>query len=207
MRLLLFPPAVAVALASGGLTLSGSAVPVIVAAPSGGLVVSGSATPGGSAAVASASGGLVLSGSATPGGVVAVPFDQDLQAYLASTLGASVYPGDHVSQGMGLPAFSYLCVGEDPCYTLRAAAGLTRKTYQFDSWSTSHGVACSMELQLRNALHGFRGMMGGTYVSSCRLQNCLDMPYEPNIDGSDGGTYHRVSEYRIAYREPVPTFP
>jgi hypothetical protein len=139
-------------------------------------------------------------------GVTTAPFDQELQTYLAARLGTPVYPDDHVAQVLALPAFTYTLVGEDPYYTLRAAAGLTAKVYQFDSWATSKLAAARMELALRGALHGFRGMMGGTYVSGCRLRNCLDMPYEPNVDGSDGGTYRRVAEYRIAYREPVPIF-
>ena len=152
---------------------------------------------------------LVGGGAATAAASVATnPFEVDLHAYLsAAGLGVPVYPG-HVPQAAGPgDAISYLAVGEEPSYNLARAAGLTARAYQFSTWSTSYLRSVSIERSLRSALHGFRGRMGSTRVSSCRLQSCLDLPYEPNVDGSDAGTYQRASEYRIAFQEPAPIFP
>jgi len=134
-------------------------------------------------------------------------FEEDLLAYLsAQGLGVDIYPG-HIPQGDETPdAISYFAVEEEPYYTMARAAGLTARVYQFSTWSTSYLTTVQLERSLRAVLHGFRGYMGTTKVSSCRLQQCLDLPYEPNIDGTDAGTYQRAVEYRIAFKETAPTF-
>jgi hypothetical protein len=141
------------------------------------------------------------------GGPPAPPrfFDLDLFCYLsAAGLGVPIYPG-HIPQGAGPgPAISYFAVSEEPYYTLARASGLTARVYQFSTWSTSYFVSASIERSLRSVLHGYRGFMGSTWVSSCRLQQCLDLPYEPNVDGTDQGTYQRAVEYRISFKEPIP---
>jgi hypothetical protein len=151
--------------------------------------------------------GFSLIGAAMMASVEApVPFDVNLEAYLAVALGANVFPSNHIAQTSSLPSYSYFLVSEENKSTLAAAAGITSKVYQIDTWSLTPLDVASMELSLRNALNGFRGAMGSSYVSSCRIQNCFDMPYEPNVDGSDQGTYRRVSEYRFLVSESVPTF-
>jgi hypothetical protein len=132
-------------------------------------------------------------------------FEVDLFAYLSAVVpGVAIYPG-HIPQGAGSgPAISYFAVSEEPFYTLARAAGLTARVYQFSTWSPSYLSSVSIERSLRSVLHGYRGQMGSTFVSSCRLQQCLDLPYEPNVDGSDVGTYQRAVEYRIAFKEPIP---
>jgi hypothetical protein len=131
-------------------------------------------------------------------------FELNLLNYL-NGLGLTVYP-DHIPQGAGLPAVTFTCVSEDPNYTLRSAAGLTARSYQFSAFSTDKLETVAMESALRAALHGYRGFMGSTFVSSCRLVNMLDLPYETNVDASDSGTYHRAAEYRIFLRETIPLF-
>jgi hypothetical protein len=131
------------------------------------------------------------------------PFEVDLVAYLTGVgLGVSIYPG-HIPQKAdpSVPAISFLAVSEQPRYTLMRASGMTSRNYQFSTWSRSYLTSCAVELALRDALHGFRGLMGSTPVSACRLQQCLDLPFEPDVDESDEGTYQRVSEYRIAFQE------
>ena len=132
------------------------------------------------------------------------PFEVDLLAYLQSS-GMTVYAG-HVPQGVNPPAYTFLCVSEDPRYTIAKAAGLTFRSYQFSSFSTDYLETVAMDGALWAALGGFRGNMGSTFVSSCRLVNTIDLPYEANVDGSDEGTYHRAAEYRIGLKKPIPTF-
>lgn len=131
-------------------------------------------------------------------------FEADLVAYLGA-FGLFAQPG-HVPQRAALPAITYALVGEEPRYRARSAAGLTARTYQLSCFAVDYARATGLEAALRSALHGFRGPMGTTHVSSCRLENTLDL-YEPNVDGSDRGTFHRVAEYRIFLEESIPTFP
>lgn len=143
-----------------------------------------------------------------PSGLPAKGFEADLLAYLTRAgLGVGIYPG-HIPQGAGSgPAISYFAVSEEPYYTLARAAGLTARVYQFSTWSTGYLDSVEIERSLRAALHGYRGLMGSTWVSSCRIQQCLDLPYEPNVDGTDEGIYQRAVEYRIAFKESIPIFP
>ena len=130
-------------------------------------------------------------------------FEHDLLSYL-SGMGIVVYVG-HVPQGAGLPACTFQCVSEDPRYSLRSASGLTARNYQFASFSTVADDTFAIEKSIRAALHGFKGLMGSTRVSSCRLQNILDQ-FEVNVDGSDDGTYQRMAEYKVFFTEAVPSF-
>jgi hypothetical protein len=133
------------------------------------------------------------------------PFEVDLLAYLNSKAWLTFYPG-HLPQEAPLPACSFFLVSEEPKYTLGSAAGLTARVYQFDQWSNYYMDTIMFERRLRRVLHGYRGWMGGSFVSSCRIQDVMDLPYEPNVDDSDQGTYHRVAEYRILLRETIPSF-
>jgi hypothetical protein len=135
----------------------------------------------------------------------AVRFEVDLLAYLGPKLDATVYVG-HVPQGRNLPAVTYTLVGEDSRSTLKSAAGLTARTYQFSFFSLDQFEVIDLEAAARSVLLGFRGMMGTTLVTSCRLQDAMDMPYQDNVDASDFGTYQRIAEYRIFLKESVPTF-
>lgn len=130
-------------------------------------------------------------------------FEQDLVAYLGSN-GITITPG-HLPQGSTSGCF-FVMVAESVRYTLARAAGLTFRSYQFSSLSTVALDTIMAESAMRKLLSGYRGMMGTTFVSSCRLVNVLDLPYEANVTGNDDGTYHRAAEYRIGIKEAIPTF-
>ncbi len=144
-------------------------------------------------------------GGPAPAPPASVRFEVDLLAYLGPALDATIYPG-HVPQRAALPAVTYTLVGEEPRYTIGAAAGLTARVYQFSFFSRDQLDAIDLEASARSALHGYRGPMGSTLVTSCRLQDAMDLPYEANVDGSDSGTFHRVAEYRIFLKESIPNF-
>jgi hypothetical protein len=127
-------------------------------------------------------------------------FEADLVAYLLAQ-GITIYPG-HVPQGVGLPAYTFFVISDQPRYTLAKAAGLTVKTIQFTAFATSFLSVVSMEKVLRNILSGFRGSMLSSFISSCRLDQVVDL-YEPNVDATDQGTYQRSTEYRMFVRESV----
>ncbi len=132
-------------------------------------------------------------------------FEEDLLAYLGGSLPFPAYPG-HVPQLGAVPCYSFGLVAESPYYLLAGpSAGLTRLTYQFDCWSTDRLEAARMQISLRALLHGFRGPMGSSYVSSSRLESRVVL-YEPNVPGTDQGTYHEAVEYRLIVRDPVFTF-
>lgn len=117
-------------------------------------------------------------------------FDVSLQTYLSDKLSNTVFPG-HIPQSATLPAYSYFRLEEDAYYTLGAAAGLTSVVYQVDCWSTDYLDCSVMQTALRNALHGFRGYMGSTLVTSSRLRNTQSIT-EPNIDYYTNGTLNLV---------------
>jgi hypothetical protein len=133
-------------------------------------------------------------------------FDVSLQTYLQANLSARIYPG-HIPQRATLPAYSYFRQTETPRYYLAGpATGLADVQYQFDCWSTTYLDVSVMESALRQALHGYRGLMGSTMVFSVRLMNVYGAPAEAPVEGDDQWTYHTVVEYHIFYQEQVPQF-
>lgn len=131
-------------------------------------------------------------------------FEVDLVAYLTSAnLGVSIYPG-HVPQPANLPAVCYQAIAESPWYTIKRASGLTIRTYQLSIFSTLYSDCCSIEVLLRNVLHGYQGPMGSTAFTSVWLDQVRDLPYTPSAIDSDSGTFQRAIDYKIAFREPVP---
>lgn len=147
---------------------------------------------------------LLFSGGTPPAPTAPVFFEQNLVAYLKN-LNIICYPGGKVPQKISLPCYTYAFVGETPDYLLASAAGVTNKRYQIDMLSLNYIDVATMELSLRNALHGYIGVIGSYPVTSI-MTNTYDAPYEPNVNGSDDGTYRRISEYQFVINEPIPTF-
>jgi hypothetical protein len=135
------------------------------------------------------------------------PFDVALFSYLSPLLPYTLYPG-HIPQGATLPAFGFIFEQEEPPqYVLGGnAPGFTTVEYEIIIRSTDALECATLQLSLRNRLHGFHNaMMGNTFVYAVRLQN-RQGSYEPAISKKDNGTYEITSYYKFSYREPVIAF-
>lgn len=86
------------------------------------------------------------------------------------------------------------------------SSGLSRATYQIDTWALSSPSAESVSDALRDALDGFRGDMGGVDVRSIFLVADEDIAETPK-DGSQNFIFRTRQDYTINHRESIPTFP
>ena len=86
-----------------------------------------------------------------------------------------------------------------------ASSGLSRATYQIDSWALNSPSVEAVAEALRNALDGFIGkLMGGIDIRSIFLVDENDNIEEPT-DGSDNSIYRISQDYTINHRESIPT--
>jgi len=83
--------------------------------------------------------------------------------------------------GYAVPEFEFVVIGEDP------------------------DVVEDICEQLRLALQGYRGLMGGTTIQRCTLDGESDDYIDSKI-GDDVGFYMTSLQYTIAYIETVPAF-
>jgi hypothetical protein len=156
---------------------------------------------------------LTLFGSGSGSGsapATTQPFDFDLRAYLAAKLGQPVYPV-HIPQQVDpsvevLPCYTYTLVSSEHLNKLASPLGICDSHYQVDVWAYLYDDAVTMSESVRLALQGYVGLMGTTTVQSCLLHNEITQDESPP-NASDKWVYHRIKEFRIFYRESIPTFP
>jgi hypothetical protein len=152
-------------------------------------------------------GKLVVTGGfgGSPPSFTPTLFDAALQSYLVSALGMPVWSDVIPQNNQAYPQLVYTIVVDQPYDTMDAAAGLVDTDVQIDIWGPDFYAVDQTEEALRQALEGFRGMMGDCLVSSVHYVDASD-DYEASPIPSDGGFYRKLTEWTFKRFESIPTF-
>lgn len=134
--------------------------------------------------------------------------EQALYSYLSNYAGLTalvstrIYP-DVCPQEPTLPYVVFQKIHDQPGYVMGGETGISDAVFQFDAVSTSSLEAKNVAEQLRQALSGFSGVMGGdesaVTVDWLELLSQHDQ-YTDNAGRFTGFTT-RISEYSISYRQ------
>lgn len=136
-----------------------------------------------------------------------VVFEDDLQGYLKAKLGVEVWAGKLPQRirPAHLPALVYNLITADSVQMASGASGVTGWHVQFDAYGRKPIDAAALLESLRRSLQGYRGVMGRTAVLNASLHD-QGSGFEPLPSGGGTGTYRRMMEFTIWYREAVPRF-
>lgn len=134
----------------------------------------------------------------------------DVRSYLQGETSITTYVSTrihpiHLPQNPTLPAIAFTQIGSDHDHHLGGAAGSTSVALRLAVFSEDLQEAIDIAEALRLVLQGYRGAMGNMTVTFCTLEEQEDDADQP-YDGSDTWVYSRASEYKIKYRETVPSF-
>lgn len=126
--------------------------------------------------------------------------EQALYSYLSGYAGLTALVGTRIypvtmPQGVTYPAVTYRKVSGLAEYVLgQHVPELYNPRYQFDAWGTSYSSVKSVAEQIKAALGGYSGLMGGASgvrVIGSWIVNEIDL-YE-----SDTGVYHTAVDVRF----------
>jgi hypothetical protein len=121
-----------------------------------------------------------------------------MRGYLVPFLsvGDRIYPMGKRPQEAELPAVTYQLVGGPTSHYSHGGVSDYEVSYQFDCWAADADDAMDLDLELRDALDGFRGDWDGYTIGSVFLSSVVD-DYEPRT-----GVYRRLRQVDVHYREP-----
>ncbi|MCP5017108.1 MAG: DUF3168 domain-containing protein [Ketobacter sp.] len=104
------------------------------------------------------------------------------------------------------PFITYNIVTEDHDHSMGGATGLANLILQLDVWASTVPTQVSLSEALRNALDGFKGLMGSEDldIRNCFLQNRASF-FEPRTEGKEIPDYRTTLDFSIWHVETVPT--
>lgn len=141
-----------------------------------------------------------------------ITIEEGLRAHLRLHPGVSPLTGNRVypvalPDGVELPAISLLRVSGPRDLTQNGANGKANPRFQVDVWGDHQSEVKAVSAQIRKALHGFRGVMGGgadaVPVGMVRFVNELDIPEAFDPDEDDTRMYHTALDFLIWHDEDV----
>ena len=118
-------------------------------------------------------------------------------AAIGAAIGARCYP-TILPQAPTYPALTYQEISATRVRDTLGPAGKVRRRIQIDAWAMTHVEAISLGELVRDALDGFRGMMGSTEVGSTILVNELEV-FEQ--EAGTVGIYRLSQDYQIGHLE------
>lgn len=131
---------------------------------------------------------------------------EGLYAYLQTlSVGTNVFPW-RLPKDVVLPAITYQIIpasgplrvhddahdGSPPVESL-----FQRSRVQWDCWAATYLGVEELGQELRHALHGFRGSMGGLEIGSVHIDIELDS-YEEDV-----GVYRRIMDGMVRYNDVI----
>ena len=135
----------------------------------------------------------------------------DLIARLVADADVTALVGQRVSlnrspQGDGLPRIVITTINTDSEHHLGAATGFKQGRVQIDCHAQYAGDAETLAEKVRLSLDGFRGTMGGTFVSTMHLSDERSFETAPQSGADDSKAINTVQvDYMIGWRVPVPS--
>ena len=120
-------------------------------------------------------------------------------SYLSSQLsvGTRIYPMGKRPQEGTLPAVTYTLVSGPGSHYSHDGPTDHLSSYQLDCWATSEDEAMELDLELQEALDGFRGSWDSYQIGSCFMSSGFDSNEPKN------GLYRRVRQIELHYSDPV----
>jgi hypothetical protein len=105
-----------------------------------------------------------------------------------------IYP-DRLPQTPTLPATVFLSISDPEEYNQSGPSEWKEQRFQFDCWADNPLDAIKLKNTLRDAVSGFKGMMGTTEVYAAFADNGRTM------DDDETGLYRRILEVLFQYKE------
>ncbi len=139
---------------------------------------------------------------------------QDIRTYLLSKTSITDLVSTHVflsriPQGSeplnNFPAIVFRRAVGGHSHDLDGSAGFAEAVFDLMAVAVSAVVVESICEAIRQALQGYRGLMGSTNVGRCTLDDEADDYIESQI-GDDVGFHTTTLRYTIGYFETIPTF-
>jgi len=128
--------------------------------------------------------------------------EDDLCTYLKDDVTISSYVGTRIypvrmPQNVVYPAITYQIIGSTRFLTLSGPVSLVEGRYQIDIWSNGYGETKNIAKGIRDALQGFKGLMGTTKVQGI-LQ---DINSEQDFYEDDTDLNRLTNDFIIYYEE------
>jgi hypothetical protein len=115
-------------------------------------------------------------------------------APLVALQGTRVYP-DRLPQDPTLPATVFLSISDPSNYSHSGASAWHEQRFQFDCWGNTPTDAIRLKNTLRQALSGYKGMMGNTEIYATFAENARP------LNDDETGLFRRVLEIAFQYKE------
>lgn len=96
-----------------------------------------------------------------------------LKAFSPAIAGGRIHPLE-LPQGTALPAVTYQRISGPRVRTLSGPGGKARARIQLDGWANTYAEAKALATQLRQALDGYKGLMGTVQVDNVSLDTDWD---------------------------------
>ena len=122
---------------------------------------------------------------------------------IKNIVGRKIYAGQAPSSA-SLPYITIARISEPPHHHMTAAAGIASPTFQVDSWGRNLKQVSVLSEAIRNAIDGFRGLMGTTDVRVARIISTSD-DEEDQKNGSQQPALRTRQDILIWYFRSVPT--
>ncbi len=144
---------------------------------------------------------------------MSVSIEDALQEYLAANgivaalVGERIYPR-RAPQHASYPNVVYQTIDDVEELGLKAAGGVPVARLQLNCWARgndAYTAAKAVRKALRDALHGYRGLMGTHFVQCAKLVNSRDAEEQAEI-GAEAGVEGVIVDLVVAYEEAAPSF-
>lgn len=126
--------------------------------------------------------------------------EEDLVAFVETNVAdvddERIWPGRR-PQGSALPGIVYQRISTPRRSTHTGPSGLAWPRFQFSCWGRTLAEAAGVAEQLRLAIDGYQGTMGGTYVAGAHVANELD------DEDTETGHWRRIVDVIVWHREAV----
>lgn len=117
-----------------------------------------------------------------------------------SAVGLRISP-EPIEQGTRLPAISYFVIDSESGEDLQGAVGVAHTRIQIDVYAAKRIQANQIADEIRKAIQGFRGRMGGVFVHGVSAGSAARDSTDAPTDGSDVHRYLRSRDYVISHEE------
>lgn len=117
-------------------------------------------------------------------------------AAITSIISTRMWPSRR-PQGSAVPSLVYQRISTPRRSTHTGPSGLAWPRFQFSCWGATLNAASDLADQLRFALDGYQGTVGGTYFAGIHIANELD------DEDTETGHWRRIVDYTVWHRETV----
>ena len=133
----------------------------------------------------------------------------EMYPYLSTVAGFKALAGDRLypevaPQDSELPYAVMSMVGEVSNQHMGGAVSLVLRSYQFDVYAEDSATRGTLTGVIRDALAGYRGNMGETYIHGSIHDNTF-FTFDLTVAGSESGTFRSIMQFRIWHTASQPT--